>query len=149
MKVFAQKCNLKAGGISLELAKYLDEAALHRYPATEFLMSGDIVINSTGTGTLGRVGIISDEIEPIVPDSHITVIRTSPLVLSQYIYCVLKESQSVLEDSGEGSTNQKELRPGTLINFMVPLPPMNEQKRIVETVIQSQEILLNIQEKIN
>lgn len=149
VKVFAQKCNLKAGGINLELAKYLDESALHRYSASEFLMKGDVIINSTGTGTLGRVGIISDKVEPIVPDSHITVIRTSPIVLSQYIYCVLKESQSVLEDSGEGSTNQKELRPGTLINFLIPLPPINEQKRIVETVIQSHEILLNIQKKIN
>ena len=137
VKVFAQKCNLKAGGINLELAKYLDESALHRYPLTEFLAKGDVIINSTGTGTLGRVGIICDEVEPIVPDSHITVIRTSPLILSHYIYCVLKENQPVLENSGEGSTNQKELRPGTLINFLVPLPPMNEQKRITKMITES------------
>ena len=137
VKVFAQKCNLKAGGINLELAKYLDESALHRYPLTEFLAKGDVNINSTGTGTLGRVGIICDEVEPIVPDSHITVIRTSPLILSHYIYCVLKENQPVLENSGEGSTNQKELRPGTLINFLVPLPPMNEQKRITKMITES------------
>ena len=148
-KVFAQKCNLKAGVINLELAKYLDQAALQRYSSTEFLMEGDVIINSTGTGTLGRVGIISEEIEPIVPDSHITVIRTSSHVLSQYIYCVLKKNQPILEDSGEGSTNQKELRPNTLTDFLIPLPPAEEQHRIVKAIIQSNRVLLDIQSKIN
>ncbi|PPB75317.1 hypothetical protein CDQ80_02100 [Campylobacter hyointestinalis subsp. hyointestinalis] len=149
VKVFAQKCNLKAGGINLELAKYLDESALHRYLSTEFLTQGDVIINSTGTGTLGRVGIISDEVEPIVADSHITVVRTSPLISSHYVYCVLKESQPVLEDSGEGSTNQKELRPGTLIYFLVPLPPLSEQNRIAKKTNELFEFIDTVNGKIS
>lgn len=146
--VFAQKCNLKSGGINLSLAKYLDESSLSCYPDSEFLLNGDVVINSTGTGTLGRVGIINEEVSPVVPDSHITVIRTSANVSSQYIFCVLKESQPVLEDSGEGSTNQKELRPNTLINFLVPVPPLNEQMRIKEIVAKLNDSLLHITERI-
>lgn len=147
--VFAQKCNLKAGGIDTVLAKYLDETTLSKYPETEFLSKGDIVINSTGTGTLGRVGIIEEIFKAIVPDTHITVIRTSSNICSQYIYCVLKESQSILEDSGEGSTNQKELRPNTLINFLVPLPPLNEQMRIASLVIETNNTLLHIVERLS
>lgn len=147
--VFAQKCNLKTGGINTALAKYLDETTLSKYPETEFLTSGDIVINSTGTGTLGRVCMIEEMRIPIVPDTHITVIRTSPNISSQYIYCVLKESQSILEDSGEGSTNQKELRPNTLMSFLVPLPPLTEQIRIAAIVTEVNNTLLNIAERLS
>lgn len=146
--VFAQKCNLKAGGINVSVAKYLDETTVSHYPQSEFLLSGDIVINSTGTGTLGRVGILVRNIVPTVSDSHITVIRTSLNISSQYIYFVLKKNQSVLEDSGEGSTNQKELRPNTLINFLISLPPINEQKRIVKKVDELENELAKITERI-
>ncbi|MDD4849340.1 MAG: restriction endonuclease subunit S [Gemmiger sp.] len=147
--VFAQKCNLKAGGINTELAKYLDEAVLSKYLETDFLTSGDIVVNSTGTGTLGRVGILEDILISIVPDTHVTVIRTSPHICSRYIYCVLKESQPVLEDSGEGSTNQKELRPNTLTSFLVPLPPLDEQIRIASIITKANKVLLQITKKIS
>ena len=76
--VFAQKCNTKYNGIDISLAQYLDETALKRYPADEYMQDGDVVINSTGTGTLGRVGIYRNTDNTtglsIVPDSHVTVI---------------------------------------------------------------------------
>ena len=72
--VFAQKCNTKYNGIDLGLAQYLDESTLGKYPTDEYMQNGDIVINSTGTGTLGRVGLYrsTDNIKSIdiVPDSH-------------------------------------------------------------------------------
>lgn len=54
--VFAQKCNTKYNGIDINLGQYLDETILKRYPADEYMQNGDVVINSTGMGTLGRVG---------------------------------------------------------------------------------------------
>ena len=55
--VFAQKCNTKYNGINIGLSLYLDETTLKRYSEDEYLQEMDTVINSTGTGTLGRVGI--------------------------------------------------------------------------------------------
>ena len=79
--VFAQKCNTKAGYIDLSLALCLDESKLNKYPESEFMQNMDIVINSTGNGTLGRVGIYRSSDNPnnipIVPDSHVTVIRVN------------------------------------------------------------------------
>ncbi len=76
--VFAQKCNTKYNGIDISLAQYLDETTIKRYPTDEHMQDGDIVINSTGTGTLGRVGIYRNTDNTtgllIVPDSHVTVI---------------------------------------------------------------------------
>lgn len=55
--VFAQKCNAKYDGINISLALYLDESTLKKYSNDEYLQDGDTIINSAGTGTLGRVGI--------------------------------------------------------------------------------------------
>ena len=134
--VFAQKCNTKAGFIDTGLAQYLDETYLENYPASEFMKDFDVVINSTGGGTLGRVGIYRDSDNPrklpIVPDSHVTVLRSMDSTIQQYLYHVMKFMQPELEMMGSGSTNQTELRPDTVKALCIPLPPLAEQKRIVE-----------------
>ena len=133
--VFAQKCNTKYNGIKVDLALYLDESTLSKYPKDEFMQDKDTVINSTGSGTLGRVGVYrqSDNRNdlPIVPDSHVTVIRAIHCIDADYIYMVLKAYQNNLEKMGEGSTNQKELKPATLKQLFIPLPPLKEQKRMI------------------
>ncbi len=134
--VFAQKCNTKPGRINLELAKKLDLSTLKKYPEEEFMLSSDIVINSTGNGTMGRVGFFRDKDNPynlkIVPDSHVTTIRVlHDLIDSQYIFYFLKKLQPKLESSGDGSTNQKELKATIIASICIPLPPLDEQKRIV------------------
>ena len=136
--VFAQKCNTKYNGIDIGLAFYLDESTLNKYPEDEYMRDGDIVINSTGTGTLGRVGFYratdNHNSIPIVPDSHVTVIRSSRELHAFYLYAFMKANQSELEKKGEGSTNQKELKPLTLKELYVPVPPYEEQLRIVVSI---------------
>ena len=138
--VFAQKCNTKYAGIDTGLALYLDESTLSKYSYDEYMHDGDIVVNSTGTGTLGRIGFYrnydNDVMLPIVPDSHVTVIRACSSIQKYYLYIFMKANQHKLEKQGEGSTNQKELKPLTLKNMLVPIPPYSEQERI-STVITS------------
>ena len=132
--VFAQKCNTKYAGIDTGLALYLDESTLSKYSDDEYMQDGDIVVNSTGTGTLGRIGFYrnygNDVMLPIVPDSHVTVIRACSSIQKFYLYIFMKANQHKLEKQGEGSTNQKELKPLTLKNMLVPIPPYSEQERI-------------------
>ena len=135
---FAQKCNVKTGGIDLGLALYLDEKSITRYSETDNLAQGDIVINSTGGGTMGRVGLYETKvpagIKGVYPDSHVTVIRSIGNLNQHYLYYVLKLNQPVLEKCGTGSTNQTELKPAVLADFVIPLPPLSEQKRIVAAI---------------
>ncbi|MBE6351504.1 MAG: restriction endonuclease subunit S [Treponema bryantii] len=132
---FAQKCNVKTGGIDLSLALYLDENSIGRYSEADNLIQDDIVINSTGGGTMGRVGLYETKvpagIKGVYPDSHVTVIRSIGNINQHYLYYVLKLNQPVLEKNGTGSTNQTELKPAVLADFVIPLPPLSEQKRIV------------------
>lgn len=113
--VFAQKCNTKQNGIDMSLALFLDEEKLNKYPVEEFLQDKDIVINSTGRGTMGRVGFFLDPEDKfknkIVPDSHVTVIRVNKIFNADYVYFYLKSRQPFLESQGDGSTNQTELKP--------------------------------------
>ena len=133
--VFAQKCNTKAGYIDLSLAQYLDEKKLANYPQEEFMINNDIVLNSTGNGTLGRVGIYRNSDNPnnypLVPDSHVTVIRVNKSIDISFVFYTLKYYQPILEKLGSGSTNQTELSAGTVKALLFPLPPLAEQKRIV------------------
>ena len=131
----------------------MDESTLSKYPADEYMQDGDVVINSTGTGTLGRVGLyqIADNRSciPIVPDSHVTVIRSFSNIQSFYLYAFLKVNQSNLEKKGEGSTNQKELKPITLKELLVPMPPIAEQKQISATIMRIFSIINTIEKNLS
>ena len=151
--VFAQKCNTKYSGIDVGLALFLDESTLGRYPDDEYMHDGDVVINSTGTGTLGRVGIYHATDNhlglPIIPDSHVTVIRATPSIQAFYMYAFMKANQSELEKKGEGSTNQKELKPLTLKEMLIPIPPYSEQERIVYALTAAFSTISVIEKSLN
>ena len=138
--VFAQKCNVKLGGIDVSLAKFLDMKTFDKYPVEEYMADGDIIINSTGNGTLGRIGIFrdSDRINDfvIVPDSHVTIIRIGNQMIKDYLFFALKYHQPYLEKVGEGSTNQTELRPSTVAELLIPIPPIKEQEKIVKKLLE-------------
>lgn len=135
--VFAQKCNTKMGGINLNLAQYLDESKLDDYPESEFMRDSDIIINCTGEGTLGRVGIFraadNPNSVPIVSDSHVTIIRTRS-DLARYVFYGLKYYQPYMEKQGSGSTKQTELSASVIKSLLFPLPPLAEQQRIVAMI---------------
>jgi len=140
--VFAQKCNLKDGGISLEQAKFLNPETVSKWQEEYHLRTGDILINSTGTGTVCRTRLFHESClgnYPFtVPDSHVSVVRTSDSICSAYIFNLFNSKfyQDYWEDRLAGSTNQKELYIGVLQNTIIPVPPLAEQKRIVEKIEQ-------------
>jgi len=138
--VFAQKCNLKSGGISLDEVKFLDASILPKWKDEYKLRHQDILVNSTGTGTVGRIGIFSESLLRnypfIVPDSHISVVRLSSACNPLYVFNVLSSHtvQNYIEDNLAGSTNQKELYIGTLGKLLIPLPPLIEQQKIIHKI---------------
>ena len=134
--VVAQKCN-QWSGFSLEKALFIDPNTLSSYGQERFLQHGDLLWNSTGLGTLGRMAIYNESVNPYgvaVADSHVTVIRPIKSFINfeyLYLYFSSNEVQSVIEDKADGSTKQKELATKTIKSYLVPLPPLSEQHRIV------------------
>jgi type I restriction enzyme S subunit len=83
----------------------------------------DVLINSTGTGTLGRVAQCWFEPEAITFDSHVTVARPSGEVDPFWFGYALLELQKLFEGMGDGATNQKELARGRIADTRVVTPP--------------------------
>ena len=98
----------------------------------------DIIINSTGNGTLGRIGIIDEErifLNKIVVDSNVTLIRINKNYINPYyIFYLLKTYQRYLESQASGSTNQTELSPEVIKKLLIPLPCTNEQNRVISKI---------------
>ena len=137
--VIAQKCNQWAG-FSIDKAQFIEPESLSKYAIERILQDEDLMWNSTGLGTLGRMAVYYAKLNPYelaVADSHVTVIRLfkpfmSPLFF--YFYFANPTVQSVIEDKSDGSTKQKELSTTTVCNYLVPIPPRNEQTRIISKV---------------
>ena len=137
--VVAQKCNQWAG-FSIEKAKFIEPQSITSYNDEYFLQDRDLMWNSTGLGTLGRMAIYYTTLNPYelaVADSHVTVIRPYKThIVSEYLYYYFASNtvQSVIEDKSDGSTKQKELATKTVKAYLVPIPPFAEQQRIVQKI---------------
>ena len=149
--VFAQKCNLKDGDVSLEQARFLDPSTINKWNEVYKLQTGDILVNSTGTGTVGRTRLFNTNCLGnypfVVPDSHVSVVRVLKSICPQYIYAYISSDsiQQYMEKNLAGSTNQKELYIGVLENMQIFLPPLAEQQRIVARIEELFSTLDNIQ----
>ena len=137
--VVAQKCN-QWSGFCIDKAQFIVPETLPSYSEERILQDQDLMWNSTGLGTLGRMAIYYDCLNPYelaVADSHVTVIRAmKQFVNPRYLYSYFTSYtvQSVIEDKSDGSTKQKELSTNTVKNYLIPLPPLEEQNRIVAKI---------------
>ncbi len=104
--VLNQKC-IRDFSVDFSKARRHDPA-LRKIDGRE-LMQGDVLVNSTGVGTLGRVAQLLNLDEPTIVDSHVTVVRAGQKINSEYLGCFMQWKQPTIEDMGEGSTGQTEL----------------------------------------
>ena len=132
--VVSQKC-VQWSRLDLSVAKQVTLESLGDYEDIRFLRDSDLLWNSTGTGTIGRIIRLVDPPEKLVCDSHVTVVRCLE-VEPEYIRTWLRSDHvyALIEDRAAGSTNQVELTAQMAINQVVPLPPLAEQHRIVAKV---------------
>tara|TARA_R110001583_G_scaffold26533_16_gene95575 strand:+ start:15548 stop:16780 length:1233 start_codon:yes stop_codon:yes gene_type:complete len=100
-----------------------------------YVQIGDVLVNSTGTGTLGRVAQVRDiPIEPTTVDTHVTIVRPKKgLFHNDFFGYMLIKIEEEITSAGEGASGQTELARTKLENeFFVSYPAsIPEQKRIV------------------
>jgi restriction endonuclease S subunit len=134
--VVSQKC-VKWSGFDISEARFIDTSSLSGYKEDRFLRSGDLLWNSTGTGTVGRTALFHEVggFSKVVADSHVTVIR-APRILPRFlwIWSASPSIQTEVLGSTSGSTNQQELNLSTIKGLVIAIPPMDEQERIVARV---------------
>lgn len=88
----------------------------------KLLRRGDVLICSTGTGTLGRVAQVLFKEEQVTVDSHVTIVRPAHEALVEYLGCWALSSESQFESMAKGSTGQTELPRTELAELEICLP---------------------------
>ena len=87
----------------------------------------DVLVNSTGVGTLGRAAQLWHVPEPAIVDSHVSVLRAAPGVDPWFFGVGLTGREGEIEALGEGSTGQTELSRLRLGNLACLAPPSEIQ----------------------
>lgn len=131
-KILNQKC-VRWYELDLEHSKLISEIWYNSVSEDFKVKENDVLVNSTGEGTIGRSALASNEANDYVFDSHILKISSK---INQALICYYINSnfgQTLVEKSkGATSTKQTELGVNNLSNFIYPLPPLAEQNSIVQ-----------------
>ena len=115
--VINQKC-IRNHAIDLSLARFHIPKAVNE----KWLCFGDLLINSTGDGTLGRAAQIWFQPQNLTVDSHVTIVRANNSKLIYYIGLWGISHEKQIESLHIGSTGQTELPRERLRSLDIPLP---------------------------
>jgi len=99
------------------------------------LVKGDILINSSGVGTAGRVTLFDLDGDFVV-DSHITIVRFNKEVVNpKYaLYAFANIGFKTIEKMATGQSGQIEISLPIINNIRIPLPPIEIQNKIVSEI---------------
>lgn len=135
--VLNQKC-VRDHKVNIDLGRRHDIEA-KKVKNERLVIVGDVLVNSTGTGTLGRVAQVIENLpEPTTVDSHVTIVRPNPdifyLPFFGYLMIGIEEK---IKNSGEGASGQTELSRKTLESeFLISYPISKlEQEKICSKLI--------------
>lgn len=135
LRIVSQKC-VQWSGFDFTVARHASDDSIANYSQERFLAKGDVLWNSTGTGTVGRLVVYPGEKGQVVVDSHVTIVRLTNFV-PEYVWCFLASpivQQRMLPGQANsmvsGTTNQVELSTSQVLDVSLPCPPIAEQKRI-------------------
>ena len=141
IRVLNQKCN-RNFEISYSESR-IHDCEKKKVPVDKMLRAGDVLINSTGTGTAGRVAQMVEVTVPTTIDGHMIIIRPSEELDPIYYGYAVKSFQSQIEGLAEGSTGQTEINRRHLQDEVIIRYPSD---KLVQKNIGS--FLANIDEKI-
>ncbi|MGH4018954.1 MAG: restriction endonuclease subunit S [Pseudonocardiaceae bacterium] len=133
--ILNQKC-IRGGKVSLMPSRLTVASALS---AAKILRVNDVLVNSTGVGTLGRVALWVKEFEATV-DSHISIVRFDPTLIDPVLagFAMLAARQDI-EALGDGSTGQTELSRRRLGELEIRVPDVEKLPALTEVIRRLEE----------
>lgn len=135
-----QKC-IRENRLSYKEARYSDIDK--RIADDRKLKIGDILVNSTGTGTLGRTAQVKEIHCVTSVDTHVTIVRINSKFDSRFIAYQLAMKEPEIVALGKGATNQQELGREELGNLEINLPPLPTQRRIASILSAYDDLIEN------
>lgn len=97
--------------------------------------SNDILFNITGA-SIARCCVVADKYLPARVNQHVSIIRVNGKAIPKYVQRILISEiyKKQLLEVGKGATSREAITKGQLENFLIPLPPFDEQKKIVAEI---------------
>jgi type I restriction enzyme, S subunit len=122
--VINQKC-IRGGRLNLSLARHQSR----EFKSERQVRRGDVLVNSTGEGTLGRVAQVLAPIANCTVDTHVTIVRPKPESGIHYFGQALMEWEPRFSTMGRGATNQTELSRSQIgeVEVLVPSRTLVQQ----------------------
>ena len=118
--------------IDFSKSKFSTNTHIEKCEEFQFLVEWDTLLNTLWWWTVGRIWLFKNPNGyRCITDWHIFVFRTWWLFIPEYLFYALKSKQKEFEEMAEWSTNQCFLKLWAIKNCIFPLPPLEEQKRIV------------------
>ncbi|WFS64710.1 hypothetical protein CFBP4996_09130 [Agrobacterium leguminum] len=103
--------------------------------STVIIEKGDVLVNGTGVGTIGRAAAYLHE-QKALPDNHVTVLRSSrvdPIYLAVFLNSILGQLQ--IERHIKGSSGQIELYPSDIAKIVFWDAPDRVQTDVRDAVM--------------
>ena len=132
-EVIGQAANQQLG-LDYTQVKYTVSEFWNSMDPKFFLLENDVLLNTLGHGTLGRSGIVPVLHKKLLTDGHLFVFRLCSAIASKYFYYYLQYKRPEIEISANGSTNQTFLSLKRTNQWLIPVPPLAEQERIVAKI---------------
>ena len=148
ISVLNQKCN-RNFQISYAEAR-LHNMTQKKVPVERLIRKDDILINSTGTGTAGRVAQIRSVPCRTTVDGHMIILRANEKVMQRYLGYAIKAHQSEILQLDEGSTGQTELNRERLLDeIMICYPESIIVQEKIVTIFECIDQKIVVNKKIN
>ncbi len=122
--------NVRFEGLARQGMAFIDQAqAMALNGAT--VARGDVLLNITGA-SIGRVCLLPDDLAGARVNQHVAIVRLREAAISGFIsrYIASPVVQSFIFQNESGATRQA-LTKKQIEGFVIPLPPLAEQKRIM------------------
>lgn len=151
--ILNQKCN-RWDEIDESYAKNVNDEWIKRIDESVFTRKNDILINSTGEGTLGRASLIKkSEHIGLLYDSHMLLLRVNesevePQLIVDIINSTYGQEQVNMYKSAQ-ATKQTELGIENLKKIKFPLPDISLQKEMVKELDAKKHDLKTLLEEID
>jgi type I restriction enzyme S subunit len=119
-------------GFYLDKQYYKYNAETSQPQESKLAHKWDILLNSLGQGTLGRVHFYKDEKSNIIVDQFITILRANIFIKSAYLAFTLNrpEYQAIIESNITGSTGMWVLTINNIRKIKIVSPPISELSKI-------------------
>ena len=148
IRVLNQKCN-RNGVISYSPSRFHD-TTLRNVPEERMLRVNDVLINSTGEGTAGRVAQIKSIPEPTTIDGHMILLRPTNEILPRYYGYAIRIHQDEITALAEGSTGQTEINRSRLLREVsIRFPKSFDDQRRIASFFSAIDDKIALNEAIN